>query len=179
MEDSVKNQLNDLLSKVNLEEVTATDNSGFVPLPDGYYLAEVVKADLTETKQTHLPMVSFQFKNVDDGIDIKFDNNDNPLPTKLENTKGRYQFVNFVLKDDSSIKRFVSNMLKFEGDEEGVPLLDKDYFTNSEILGDALNVLIGKRIVLNVSTSEKKDGTTSTWTNLLTWKRVRVLELPF
>ena len=69
-------------------------------------------------------------------------------------------------------------MLKFEGEVEGEPLLPKEAFLNSETLEDALDCLIGCGIYVNVSTSEKDDGTKSTWTNLISWKRADALELP-
>ena len=68
-------------------------------------------------------------------------------------------------------------MLKFEGDEPGVPLLGKEYFTNSDLIEDALEVLKGMRIYIHNTVTEKDDGTSSTWANVLSWKNANGLGL--
>ena len=165
-------QLDGLLADTDISEVTS-ESSGFESVPDGYYLSEVKKAELTESKTSHNPMVSFQFTICEDGTSIDDDGD-----TKInKGTKNRTLFVHFPLKDERSVKRFVTDMLKFEGETPGEPLLGKEYFTNSELLIDALDVLIGMRIYVQVSTTEK-DGQKSTWNNLISWKRAAALELP-
>ena len=84
----------------------------------------------------------------------------------------------YVLKDTNSVRRFVSDMLKFEGEEPGKPLLDKEYFMNSEILEDALKLLVGMRIYVQITKSESADGNIRSWQNLISWKRAAMLELP-
>lgn len=171
----VLGSLNTLLGSTDLKDVTS-ESTGFQELPDGYYLSEVEKAELTVSKSSNQPMVAFQFKTVDDGKSADMTDETVTLTT-LKGTKNRKMFLYYVLKDDTAVKRFVTDMLKFEGKEPGKPLLDKEYFTNAEVLEDALDVLIGMRIYIQVSTNEKEDGTKSTWQNLISWKRAEALEL--
>ena len=122
-------------------------------------------------------MVAFQFKVSDDGYNAELDGEEVNI-TRISKTKNRKVFIYYTLKDETSVKRFVTDMLKFEGENPGEPLLGKEYFTNSQLLEDALEVLIGMQIYIKINTSEKNDGSTSTWRNLISWKRAAALELP-
>lgn len=168
--------LDALLSKTDIQDVTS-ESTGFSELEDGYYLVEVDKAELTTSKSSGNPMASFQLTIVEDGTHIEFGEDKSIISTKIKSSKGRKIFLHYVLKDEQSIKRFVTDMLKFEGDVVGKPLLEKEYFANSELLSDALSVLVGKRIYAQVSTTTKDDKT-NVWTNLVSWKRVGQLDLP-
>lgn len=174
--DALK-QLDVLLKKTDLEDVTS-ESSGFSDLPDGYYLVEVEKAEIKTSKSSGAPMAAFTFKIVDDGISVETDEDDEVSFKKIKHTKNRKIFKYYVFKDETSIKRFAADMLKFEGDVVGESLLPKEAFTNSETVVDALECLIGLRVYSSVSTTENNDGTKSTWTNLISWKRASVLELP-
>lgn len=173
---NVLGNLNELLSQTDLKDVTA-ESAGFQELPEGYYLSEVESAKLTVSKTSKQPMVAFQLKVVDDGVNINPDDESGSL-IKIKGSKNRKIFIYYTLKDDGSVKRFVTDMLKFEGKEPGQPILDKEYFTNAEVLEDALDILVGLRIYVQVTVSEKEDGSTSTWQNLISWKRAEKLELP-
>lgn len=163
--------LDKLLGETDLSDVTSESNN-YPQLKDGYYLCEVMTAEL-KTSKAGDPMVAFKFVTAEDGKEIDEDGIVVPIPK----TTNRNIFINYVLKDEVSVKRFVTDMLKFEGDEIGKPLLEKEYFLNSEVLEDALDILIGKCIYISISTSEKSDGTKSTWNNPVTWKRVAALGL--
>lgn len=169
------NTLDQILAKTTLDDVSA-DSQGYNDLPDGYYLCEVDKADFKESKTSHLPMVSFNFKIVENGTGFKYVDND-VIVYEIKNTKNRMIFKHYVFKDESSVKRFASDMLKFEGETPGEPLLPKEAFTTSETLLDALDVLEGMRLFIQADTNEKDDGTKSTWYNLISWKRAAELEL--
>lgn len=169
---NILGNLDNLLSQTDLKDVTSEGN-GFQDLPDGYYLGEVEKAELTISKKSREPMVAFQFKIIEDGRSSTEDGEFVPL----KGTKNRKIFIYYLLKDDSSIKRFVTDMLKFEGEEAGVPLLEKEYFTNSALIEDALDVLVGRAIYIQVSTNEKDDGSKSTWNNMISWKRAEKIGL--
>ena len=164
--------LDSVLGKADLSDVTAESNN-FSELPDGYYLSEVVKAELKESKSSHQPMVAFQFKVVEDGRGV----NDKGDYIDLNKTKGRMIFIYYVLKDETSVRRFATDMLKFEGDTPGEPLLAKECFTTSELLLDALDILTGMRVYIQSSTTVNDDNTTSVWKNLISWKRAKALEL--
>ena len=168
------NSLDNLLNNIDLSDVSA-DGTGFQDLPEGYYLSEVENAELKESKSSHQPMVAFQFKVIEDGVTV----NDNGEFEPVKKSKNRKVFIYYVLKDDTSIRRFVQDMLKFEGEKENEPILTKEYFTNSELLNDALDILKGMRIYIQFSTNIKDDDTVSTWKNLISWKRAKALELPF
>ena len=176
MEDMTNlfNALDGVLSNTDLTDVTA-DSNYFQDLPDGYYLCEVEKAELKESKSSHQPMVSLQLKTVEDGYAV---NQTTGNFTALSKTKNKKVFIHYVLKNDALVKRFVTDMLKFEGEEEGVPLLDKECFTNSELLVDALDILVGHRVYVQSSTTVNDDDSTSVWKNLISWKRAKALELP-
>ena len=70
-------------------------------------------------------------------------------------------------------------MLKFEGETPDTPLLEKEYFTTKELLGQALDYLSSAQpqIFVQVTKSTNKQGQTTNWNNLITWKRARQLEL--
>lgn len=170
---NVFNALDALLGQTDLSDVTAESNN-FSELPDGYYLCEVEKAELKESKSSHQPMVAFQLNVVEDGIGIDADANF----FDLKKTKNRKVFLFYVLKDNNSVRRFVTDMLKFEGEVAGEPILPKEYFTNSQVLVDALDILQGMRIYVQSSTTTNDDNSTSVWKNLVSWKRAKMLELP-
>ena len=172
MDSAIFKTLDDILSKTNIKDVTS-ETTSFSELKDGYYLCEVVGAELKESSKGD-PMAAFRFKISEDGLAVDEDGNF----VSLTGSKGRNIFINYVLKDETSIRRFVADMLKFEGDNEGEPILEKEYFLSSETINDALDILVGLCIYVQVSTSEKPDGTKSTWQNLISWKRAAALELP-
>lgn len=169
--------LNKLLTETDITNVTS-ESTGFEELPDGYYLCEVEQAELKESKSSHQPMAAFKLKIVEDGKTAEVDEKGNVKIRNIDKTKNRKIFMNYVLKDEKSVKRFVTDMLKFEGDVEGESLLPKEAFTTSETLEDAIDVLTGYQIYVSVSTTENDDGTKSVWNNMISWKRAAALELP-
>lgn len=170
----VFSNLDTLLSKTDLKDVTS-ESTGYDELDDGYYLCEVEKANLSVSKTSGSPMVAFQFKVTDNGISIDEKTGD---VMEIRNSKNRKIFMYFTLKDEASVKRFVNNMLKFEGDTPNKPVLEKEYFTNSQLIEDALDILVGLRIYIQISSTENEDGSKSVWRNLISWKRAAALELP-
>lgn len=166
---SIFSQLDELLKTTDINDIDA-ESSGFTQLKSGYYLCEVKKAELKISNTSKKPMVMFQFKIVEDGTYFNFDNNDKPIPVTLKGTKNRMIFKYYVFSDEQSIRRFASDMLKFEGETVGEPLLSKEYFTNSELIEDALDVLIGRNIYIHNDVTKKADGTETTWVNLVSWK---------
>ena len=169
--------INELLSQTNFEDVSADSNS-FRELPEGYYLCSVDDAKITESKSSGQPMVAFTFTVAENGHSYVADKEGNVEMKEVKNSKNRKIFMYYVLKDTTAVKRFASDMLKFEGEEVGKPILGKEYFMNAEILSDALAILQGLRIYIQVSKSERDDGTSQTWQNLISWKRAKALDLP-
>lgn len=174
---SLFDKLDDLLSTVDLLNVTA-ESAGFTELPDGYYLCEVEKAEIRESKSSKMPMAAFTFKISEDGHTAEVDESGEPVITDIKKTANRKIFMYYVFKDERSVKRFATDMLKFEGEEEGEPLLPKEAFLSGDTVNDALEILTGMRIYVHVSTTTNGDDTKSTWNNLISWKRAKVLGLP-
>lgn len=174
---SLFDKLDDLLSTVDLSDVTA-ESAGFTELPDGYYLCEVEKAEIRESKSSKMPMAAFTFKISEDGHTAEVDESGEPVITDIKKTANRKIFMYYVFKDERSVKRFATDMLKFEGEEEGEPLLPKEAFLSGDTVNDALEILTGMRIYVHVSTTTNEDDTKSTWNNLISWKRAKVLGLP-
>ena len=165
-------KLNDILQATNIDDVTA-ETAGYTELPDGYYNCEVTKAELRESK-TGKPMAMLVFRTTENGIDIDEDGNHFDIPK----TTGKTFNICYVLEDENKVRRFVADMLKFEGETSGEPILGKEYFTTAEVLEDALEILVGLRIYMHASTSENDDGSKSSWKNLISWARAEKLELP-
>lgn len=166
---NIYSSVNKILEAIDTNQVTAESSDAYSQLPDGYYLSEVSKVEMTTSKSSGQPMIAWQFKTVEDGVTI----NENLNKSLIKNTTKKTIFMYHVLKDQNSVERFISDALKFEGDEAGKPFLEKEYFTNAETLHDALDLLIGLRIWLHVDT----DNNNATWTRLVSWKRATKLEL--
>lgn len=168
-------EIDDILSEIDINDVTSEDSGTRDELPDGYYLSELEFVEITNSKTSKLPMIALRFKTVENGIAAKNDDAYNTELTVIDKTANRKFGIYYVLKDEKSVKRAISDLLKFE-DKEG-PLLDKGLFTNYETLNKALQMLTGVRIYVLVSTTAR-EGKTSTWRNLVSWKRVAQLHLP-
>lgn len=170
-------QLDGILGNTDLTDVSA-ESTGFQELPEGYYLCEVEKAELKTSKSSGMPMVAFQLKVVEDGVAAEIDEKNDVHLTEIKKTKNRKVFKYYVLKDDTSVKRFVTDMLKFEGETAGESLLPKEAFLTSATMVDAIDILTGMRIYVQVSISENDDGSKSVWQSFISWKRAAALELP-
>jgi len=179
--NEVKIYLDDLLSKSDLSSTTS-EGTISSDLPDGYYLCEVEKAELTSTKATGNPMVKFQYKIVENGLKSVVDAQGNDTLVEAKNTANRKIFLNYVISTEQNLGFFVSDMLKFESpDNPGEPLLTKEYFKNTSLLLDALDILAtGSRIYIMVQSKPKKDNPNEVEKryNPITWKRATLLELP-
>lgn len=170
-------QLDKILSSSDLKDVTS-ENVGFQELPEGYYLCEVEKAELTSSKKSGNPMVAFTMKVVEDGFTAVIEDNGSVNLTSIDKSKNKKIFIYYVFKDEQSVKRFAADMLKFEGEVVGEPILSKEYFMSSELLADALDILVDANIYVQITKNENSDGTSSTWNNMISWKRAAALELP-
>mgnify|MGYP000962522703 CR=1 FL=1 len=166
--ENIFSTVNEVLKKVNTDDITSESSDTFSTLPDGYYFSELEKAELTESKTSGQPMVSWQFKTVENGIQIDEESSHLEIPK----TANKKIFAFHVLKDASAIERFISDALKFE-DEDGNTILEKEYFSTAELMSDALDILEGLRIWIHIST----DKNNSTWTRFVSWKRAEKLEL--
>lgn len=169
--------INNILNSVKLDDITAESNNLSQELPDGYYLSEVEKAEITISKTSKNPQVALQLKIVENGVSIDVDDTGKIIKNYVEKTQNRKIFLYYPIKDEISVKRFASDMLKFEGDTSGEPLLPREAFTSAEFLEESLDLLIGMRIFIQVSTSKNREGKETTWKNPISWKRASALEL--
>lgn len=167
--------LNELLQQVNWD--TVTEDSGYEDLPEGFYLCEVEDATLKPNKAETNMQVSFKFKVVEDGITSIIDNRGYSALSAIDGTTGRKVFKHYPLKDLTGVKRFVSDMLKFEGANPGEPLLEKEYFMTEEIIPDALDILKGRRIYVQASYKEYQ-GKKNCWYDVVSWARAKEMGLP-
>lgn len=189
MEDlsRITNVLDELLSKSDLSNTTSEGSKGG-DLPDGYYLCEVEKAELTASKTSGNPMVKFQYKVVENGLKSMVDDQGNDILVEAKGTANRKIFMNYVLSTEQQLGFFVSDMLKFANPENpDKPLLGdtteeaKLYFKTTALLVDALDIIsMGCRIYIMVQTVAKKDNPEEKDKkyNPITWKRAALLELP-
>lgn len=189
MDDLTKTMstLDELLSKSDLSNTTSDGNKNSL-LPDGYYLCEVEKAELTASKSSGNPMVKFQYKIVENGLKTMIDDQGNEVFVEAKGTMNRKIFMNYVLSTESQLGFFVSDMLKFSNfDDLTKPLLGdtpeeaKAYFKSSALLVDALDIIsMGCRIYIMVQTVAKKDNPEEKENkfNPITWTRAGKLGLP-
>ena len=175
MEKSIYDTLNKILSNSNIDSVSS-ESTGFSELQDGYYLCEVAETEIKKSSNQD-PLIVLTMKVIGNGYDAEISNDGEITFKELKGANGSMIWLNYAIKDEKSLKRFVSDMLKFEGDEQGEPLLPKEAFTTPETLEDAVKLLVENRIYVQISTTEK-DGKANTWKNLVSWKRVTGLELP-
>lgn len=170
-------RVNELFKAADVSQVSA-DSVGFSTLADGYYLCELQAAELTLSKSSGNPMVSTQFKTVENGLAMKVNDDSTVEITEIKGTKNQSIFKHYVFKGEKDVKQFVSDTQKFES-EPGKPILPKEAFTTAETIDDSLAVLaeMKVRIYVNVSSNVAEDGTKSTWYNLISWKRAAALGL--
>lgn len=173
MADFIK--LNDLLKDVNWD--TITEDNSFEDLPEGFYLCEVEKAELKTNKANTNQQVSFQLKVVENGLAEALDDKGNSVLREVKGTINRKIFKHYPFKDTAGIKRFIIDMLKFEGEAPGQPLLGPEYFMAEETFSDALECLQGSRIYVQAVYKEYQ-GKKNCWYDFLAWDRAAKLGLP-
>lgn len=161
------NNLDEILKNIKLEDISS-EGTGFSELPDGYYLCEVEEVKFAVSKTTGNDMLSWRLKVVENGINF----DDNFDKKYIQNTKNRKIFMFSSLRDQASVEKTISDLMKFEK-EEGVSLLQKEYFINKEIMTEALALLIGLNIYVQLDTD--KDG--NQWKRFVNWKGAQKLGL--
>lgn len=168
-------KLGDLLGQVDWN--TVTEENAYEDLPEGFYLCEVEKAELKTNKAETNMQVSFQYKIVENGLVEAMDDRGNSVLKEIPGTANRKVFKHYPFKDTNGIKRFVVDMVKFEGEVPGEPLLGAEYFMTEETFPDALGCLIGSRIYIQ-ATYKESQGKKNCWYDVLSWDRAKKLGLP-
>ena len=176
MADFIK--VGDLLSQVDWN--TITEDTGFEDLPEGFYLCEVEKAELKENKSQTNMQVSFQYKVVEAGLAEAIDDRGNSVLREIPGTLNRKIFKYYPFKVPVDIAKFVKEMMLFEGDVPGEPILGPEYFMAEETFPDALACLVGCRIYVQATYKEDKEdrGKKNCWYNLVAWDRAKKMGLP-
>ena len=163
--------VNSLLKKINVKEIDPEKD--FDKNPDGYYLTEVVSLEVCTSKSSGNLQVKGQFKIVENGIGVNVDEDGEQEFFELKNTKGKTIFKYYPMTDETSLTKLIKDMLKFT-DEDGKSILDEDYFSDIEIMKEALEVLTEERIYIQLySYTNKNTKETSQNSNLITWKRAQ------
>ena len=168
---SVFAALDELLAETDISDINSESNPNFTTLPDGYYLSEVTSAKFRESSKGD-PQVQLILKTVENGITIDNRGKLVDIPKTVNQSYAKY----YTFKDDpKTLRQFVADMLKFE-ETEGVPILPKEAFTTAATISDALEILVGMRIYLQMTTSNSgKDE--SHWGNLVSWKSAKSIGL--
>lgn len=161
----VFNTLDALIADTDISDVTA-DTQSFSDLPEGHFLVEVVNMELRKAKSSDAPQVYASFKTVGNGYTI----DDDGELVEIQKTANRRVNKFYTFKESRDFTQFVADMLKFEGDKPGEPLLPKQAFIDSRVIADSLDALKGARVYINIS----KGG----WVNLVSWTAATKLGLP-
>lgn len=175
--------LDDIANKTDLSKTT--EEGASFDLPDGYYLSEVRKAELTETKSTGNPMFSFEFRTIEDGKKIIIDEQGYSQLVDAPKTAGQRIFQNYVISNEMNFGFFVSDMLKFQDPDTNEPLFDKEKdFVDTESMVAVCDTLVaaGMVIYIMVQTTKRKNPQTGEEEkikkyNPISWARARRLGL--
>lgn len=176
---SIYSEIGEVLKQTDLSNVSA-ENAGFEDLPDGYYLAEVMETKIGRSKSSSKPMISLRFSIVEDGYKLS-DNEDEISLDRIPHTKNRQTFKHYVIDSSQNLKRFVSDMKKFEDPKEiGKSLLPDEAWSSPEFMGESVSILSDMkcRIWLHNKVNKKDDGTNSSWLDLESFNRAAKLGLP-
>lgn len=170
------NSIDSALQEVNFDNITS-ESSGFDELPAGYYLVELVRAEIKLSKSTGEPMVAFAFKGIDNGYildDTTYDWSDVGVG------KGRYLNVyDAKINSTNGIKRLISDLMKFV-DAVGEPIVHKEDVSNSQLLQATLEALVEEscRMWLQRQEGKDKEGKPTFYTNMISWQKAEDLKLP-
>ena len=171
----ISDKLDALLTSVDMSNTT--EEGVNASLPDGYYLCEVSKASLGESKNGN-PMVKIELEITEDGKKIVVDKDTGYSQLEeAKGTKGQKIFTNYVLTNEMNVNFFVSDMLKFQDSETDEPFFTKDDFLSTEGICNVCEILeTGATIYMMLQTVEK-DGNKDQKKKPISWKRARKLEL--
>lgn len=158
--------LNDIWKELNTVDISEELQTGYSPLPLGWYFCQVEKVEFKKTKETHKDMVMMQLSVVGVGYDPEHQEDGQPIP-EIENVNNRKIFKNFLLSDAKQVTSFISDMKKFE-DSIGVKSIPEDYFVDAQLLIQAAQNLVGRYIWM--AFTENKNNPDSPWLNVKSWK---------
>ena len=176
--EKIRQSLDTLLAKTDNSNVTEEGVKS--ELPDGYYLCEVTKAELTESKQGN-PMVAIEYKTTEDGKMSVIDEDGMAKMETAPKTQDKKIFVNYVLSSEQNVNYFVADMLKFEDPETGDSIFDKKSdFDSTDAIINVCDILSeGAMVYIMASTTESTNepGKMVKKYKPISWKRAERLEL--
>lgn len=173
----ISKTLDSLLESVDLTGTTEDKVSS--DLPDGYFLCEVLEANLGESKAGNA-MFSIKYRTFEDGKRNIVDDQGYAQLVDAKGTANKTFYTHYVLSNEMNINFFVSDMLKFQDPETNEPLFDKDMFKDTKGIVEVAELLQqGGIIFIMVQTVEKRNapGEKEKKYKPISWTRARALEL--
>ena len=175
----ISGTLDRLLESVDLS--TTTEEGVSFKLPDGYYLCQVEKAALTESRSGN-PMVAIEYATIEDGKKLIVDDSGYSQLVEAKNTANKKIYVNYVLSNEMNVGFFVSDMLKFQDPETNESIFkdENKYFKSTEGIIAVCDTLEQAGIVFIMAQtveSKNKPGEKEQKFKPISWKRARKLEL--
>ena len=173
-----------LLKDVNFDEIDLENTNDNNELPDGYYLCEVVTAEIGPNKDQTNDQACFQLRTIQNGERPCLEEGCDLLE-ELTGTQNRsifkyYPFkstdkkaTSLIYKDDTGKWKpgqFLCDTQLFK-DDDGNPLIEKEAFMYKETAQEALSILVGCNIYVKIETKEY-NGQTSQFKNLVSIDRV-------
>lgn len=171
----ISEKLDKLIANVDLSGIT--EEGVRSKLPDGFYLSQVVKAELTESKSGN-PMVVIEYVTVEDGKKTIVDENGYAKQVDAKHTADKKIFCNYVLTNDMNFGFFVSDMLKFQDPETNEPFFTKEDFDSTQGIIDVCDKLTqGGIVYLMLQTVQKDNGESDQKKNPISWTRAHKFDL--
>lgn len=170
----IATNLDKLLKSVDLSGTTEEGVNS--KLPDGYYLCQVEKAELGESKSGN-PMVTIEYLTIEDGKKTVVDDTGYSQLLDAKNTANKRIYVNYVLSNETNVSFFVSDMLKFQDPDTNESLFSADDFKTTEGIISVCDMLTAGGIIYMMLQSVEKDGQLDQKKKPISWKRARKLEL--
>lgn len=160
--------VNSILKGINVKKIDPNKDD-FQNLPSGYYLCSF-KMEVTTSNAGNL-QVKCEMKVVESGLKVNEDGD----YEEIKGTVNRKMWKYYSLKDEESVTKLIKDMLKFE-DDNGESLLVEEDFESMEQIEAACEVIEDMQLYVNVNTKEK-NGESSSFVNVLSWKRAEELGL--
>lgn len=158
--------LNDILKNIDLKNISNEQNS-YIELPDGYYLVQIERAEIVNSKTSGNLMVRWELTTLENGIGF----DENTGGTKyIEKTAQKRIYHYHILNSEQNVTRLLSDLLKFE--IEGQPAFSVDMFVDQAHIEAVLDGLQGLSIWINLTTKNSK-GESSQWKNFISFRSAK------
>lgn len=161
MPDTSLDKLKQLFSENKNQEVDkSAETGGFAPIPEGYHLCELEDIILEENKKSlEAGNPYYQFK-------MTF------VIVENDTLKNRKIFKYYPLKDGPGLLTAKNDIAKFE-DEDNESIIPIEAMEDFDILVEALDLIIGKRIYMR---ADKPSANGNQWFSIVAWNKIAQLE---